>query len=139
MTKHGAESAQKLADEPITRFPASPREAGATPRDIAVWCGEIPDWGLVERHDIRKLERVFHVPDFRAALAFAQAVGDLSEAAGHHPAILIEWGRVTVTWWTLRMRGLHRNDFVMAARTDCLWETWTWESELPGERRLTAP
>jgi len=44
----------------------------------------------------------------------------LAEAEGHHPAMLTEWGRVTVTWWTHKIRGLHRNDFVMAAKTDRL-------------------
>jgi len=47
-------------------------------------------------------------------------VGALAEAEGHHPALLTEWGRVTVTWWTHKIRGLHRNDFIMAAKTDGL-------------------
>jgi 4a-hydroxytetrahydrobiopterin dehydratase len=47
-------------------------------------------------------------------------VGALAEADGHHPALLTEWGQVTVTWWTHKIRGLHRNDFVMAAKTDAL-------------------
>ena len=44
----------------------------------------------------------------------------LAEAEGHHPALLTEWGRVTVTWWTHKIRGLHRNDFIMAAKTEML-------------------
>jgi len=54
------------------------------------------------------------------ALAFTNRVGALAEAEGHHPALLTEWGRVTVTWWTHKIRGLHRNDFIMAAKTDGL-------------------
>jgi 4a-hydroxytetrahydrobiopterin dehydratase len=81
---------------------------------------EIPDWQIVEREGIRRLERVFSFPDFAGALAFTNRVGALAEEAGHHPALLTEWGRVTVTWWTHAIRGLHRNDFVMAARTDAL-------------------
>ena len=80
----------------------------------------IPDWRLVEREGIRRLERVFTFTDFAGALAFTNRVGALAEAEGHHPALLTEWGRVTVTWWTHAIRGLHRNDFVMAAKTDAL-------------------
>src|SRR5262249_11555034 len=55
------------------------------------------------------------------ALAFTNAIGELAEAEGHHPALLTEWGRTTVTWWTHKIKGLHRNDFVMAAKTDELY------------------
>ena len=69
---------------------------------------------------MRRLERAFTFSDFAAALAFTNRVGAAAEAEGHHPALLTEWGRVTVTWWTHAIRGLHRNDFVMAAKTDAL-------------------
>jgi 4a-hydroxytetrahydrobiopterin dehydratase len=83
---------------------------------------QVPEWELLERDGIPRLERVFRFPDFATALAFTNRVGELAEAEGHHPAILTEWGRVTVTWWTHKIRGLHRNDFIMAARTDALAE-----------------
>lgn len=116
-----------FASEPIAPYPR--RGSGASPQEIAVWCRAVPEWSVVERQEIHQLERVFHVPDFRAALAFSQQVGELAERSAHHPAIRVEWGRVTVTWWTLRTRGLHRNDVIMAARTDGLWEGWVWEGE----------
>ena len=81
---------------------------------------QIPQWKLLEREDIQRLERVFPFPDFAKALAFTNRVGALAEAEGHHPAILTEWGRVTVTLWTHKIRGLHRNDFIMAAKIDSL-------------------
>jgi 4a-hydroxytetrahydrobiopterin dehydratase len=81
---------------------------------------EVPEWTVVEREGIKRVERVFKFPDFVQALAFTNRVGELAETEGHHPALLTEWGRVTVTWWTHAIRGLHRNDFVMAARTDRL-------------------
>lgn len=89
-----------------------------TNEEIAELRLQVPDWRIVEREGIRRLERVFAFPDFAAALAFTKRVGALAEEEGHHPAILTEWGRVTVTWWTHKIRGLHRNDFVMAAKTD---------------------
>ena len=48
-------------------------------------------------------------------------IAELAEKEGHHPALLTEWGRTTVTWWTHKIKGLHRNDFVMAAKTDELF------------------
>jgi 4a-hydroxytetrahydrobiopterin dehydratase len=95
----------------------SPR---VTEAEIAELTREIPDWHLVERDGIARLERVFHVPSFADALAFSNRVGAIAEAEGHHPALLTEWGQVTVTWWTHKIRGLHRNDFIMAAKTDAL-------------------
>lgn len=94
-----------------------------TDEEIAELHPQVPDWTIVERDGVRRLERVFRFPDFRSALAFTNRVGELAEAEGHHPALLTEWGRVTVTWWTHKIRGLHRNDFVMAAKTDRLAQT----------------
>jgi 4a-hydroxytetrahydrobiopterin dehydratase len=95
----------------------SPR---VTEAEIAELKPEISDWQLLERDGIARLERVFHFPSFADALAFTNRVGALAEEEGHHPALLPEWGRVTVTWWTHQIRGLHRNDFIMAAKTDAL-------------------
>lgn len=95
----------------------SPR---VTEAEVADLKRQIPDWELVERDGIARLERTFHLPSFVDALAFTNRVGALAEDEGHHPALLTEWGRVTVTWWTHTIRGLHRNDFIMAAKTDAL-------------------
>ena len=82
---------------------------------------EVPDWQVEERDGIKRLERVFRFDDFRSALAFTNRVGEIAEAQGHHPALLTEWGRVTVTWWTHKIKGLHRNDFIMAAKSNDLY------------------
>ncbi len=89
-----------------------------TPEEVAALSPQIPDWELVEVDGVPRLVRAFRFPDFAAALAFTDLVGALAEAEGHHPALLTEWGRTTVSWWTHKIRGLHRNDFVMAAKTD---------------------
>jgi 4a-hydroxytetrahydrobiopterin dehydratase len=80
----------------------------------------IPEWTLAERDGIQRLERVFRFSNFAEALNFTNRVGAIAEDEGHHPAILTEWGRVTVTLWTHKIRGLHRNDFIMAAKLDAL-------------------
>jgi 4a-hydroxytetrahydrobiopterin dehydratase len=81
---------------------------------------EIPQWSVVERDGIARLERAFRFANFAEALAFTNRVGALAESVDHHPAITTEWGRVTVGWWTHTLGGLHRNDFIMAAKTDQL-------------------
>jgi 4a-hydroxytetrahydrobiopterin dehydratase len=95
-------------------------EPTVTEAEMAALRPQIPDWQVVERDGIPRLERVFSFPNFAQALAFTDRVGALAEAEGHHPALLTEWGRVTVTWWTHKIGGLHRNDFIMAAKTDRL-------------------
>jgi 4a-hydroxytetrahydrobiopterin dehydratase len=55
-------------------------------------------------------------------LEFTKKVGELAEEEGHHPALLTEWGRTTVTWWTHKIKGLHRDDFIMAAKTNELYQ-----------------
>jgi 4a-hydroxytetrahydrobiopterin dehydratase len=93
-------------------------EPTATEAEIAELHPQVPAWQIVERGGIKRLERTFAFRDFAQALAFTQQIGKIAEDEGHHPAILTEWGRVTVTWWTHKIRGLHRNDFIMAAKTD---------------------
>jgi 4a-hydroxytetrahydrobiopterin dehydratase len=105
-----------LKDESCTACrPDSPRVMGAQATALR---REIPEWNMVERDGIARLERAFDFANFVEALAFTNAIGALAEAAGHHPAITTEWGRATVAWWTHAIAGLHRNDFVMAAKTD---------------------
>lgn len=92
----------------------------ATPGERDAFLAAHPAWVVVEREGIPQLQRVFRFPDFRAALAFTVQVGELAEREHHHPALLTEWGRVTVRWWTHKIRDLHRNDLILAARTDAL-------------------
>lgn len=81
---------------------------------------EIPNWVWVVEDEIMKLRRTFQFSDFSSAIHFTNQVGLLAEQHGHHPAILTEWGKVTVTWWTHKIKGLHKTDFVMAAKTDLI-------------------
>jgi 4a-hydroxytetrahydrobiopterin dehydratase len=70
---------------------------------------------------ITQLTRSYRFTDFAQALAFTQAVGELAETHGHHPALLTEWGKVKVNWWTHKIHGVHENDVVMAAKTEQLF------------------
>lgn len=95
-------------------------EPTATDAEIALWQPMIPAWQIIERDNIKRLERAFKFKNFAQAITFTNKVAEIAEAEGHHPAILTEWGQVTVTWWTHKIKGLHRNDFIMAAKTDRL-------------------
>ena len=81
---------------------------------------QVPQWALIQDGNTVKLQRILTFKDFKAALDFTNEVAQLAEDEGHHPAILLEWGQVTVHWWTHKINGLHRNDFVMASKTDKL-------------------
>jgi 4a-hydroxytetrahydrobiopterin dehydratase len=79
---------------------------------------ELNGWKVYNKDNELRLEKGFKFGDFKQALEFTNQVGGIAEAENHHPALLTEWGRVTVAWWTHKIKGLHRNDFIMAAKTD---------------------
>ncbi len=76
-----------------------------------------PAWKIVDEHH---LVRVFKFPDFKSALAFVNKVGAVAEEQGHHPDILLGWGKVEITTWTHAVDGLTESDFVLAAKIDQL-------------------
>jgi 4a-hydroxytetrahydrobiopterin dehydratase len=86
--------------------------------EIEDYLPQVPEWKLEKQNGSYHIERSFRFPDFAAALEFTNAIGKLSEKEGHHPSVLTEWGRVTLRWWSHSIRGLHRNDFIMAARSE---------------------
>lgn len=78
----------------------------------------ISGWHIVSPDDLEQLQKSFKFPNFVKALSFTNKIGHIAEQHNHHPEILTEWGKVTITWWTHSVHGLHRNDFIMAAKTD---------------------
>ena len=94
--------------------PGSPRVSRGDADELLT---ALPGWEIVAVDGIDTLTAAFSFDTFRAALAFANRVGDLADAADHHPELVVEWGRTRVRWWTHTISGLHRNDFIMAART----------------------
>jgi len=86
--------------------------------DLRLLMPNIPDWSVIVVDGVMQLTREFQFKNFEQALVFTNQVGEIAEAEDHHPAILTEWGKVTVTWWSHKIRGLHKNDLIMAARTD---------------------
>src|SRR5262245_12784998 len=88
--------------------------------EIDQYYTQLQSWSVVEKDGIKRLEKSFEFKDFAGALAFTNMVGEIAEKEDHHPDILTEWGKVTVSWWTHKIKGLHKNDFIMAAKTDAI-------------------
>jgi 4a-hydroxytetrahydrobiopterin dehydratase len=97
-------------------------EPTVTEEELREFLPQVPEWSLIEREGVPRLERVYTFSNFASALAFTVGIGTLAESEAHHPALLTEWGRVTVHWWTHKIRGLHRNDFIMAAKSDRIYD-----------------
>lgn len=89
--------------------------------EIKTLLPQVAEWEVITEDGIMRLQRRFKFKNYVQALAFTNQVGALAEEQDHHPAILTEWGEVTVTWWTHIIHGLHQNDFVSAAKTDQIY------------------
>ncbi len=90
----------------------------ATEAEMKRYLPLIPEWKVIDDAGIHKLTRAYSFHNFESALAFTVLIGAVAEVEGHHPELLTEWGKVTVTWWTHKIKGLHVNDFIMAAKSD---------------------
>jgi 4a-hydroxytetrahydrobiopterin dehydratase len=95
-----------------------------TAEEIQEFLPEVADWQIITEDNIPKLDRLFKFNNFKDALAFTNAVGAAAEEEGHHPRLTTEWGKVAVTWWTHKIRNLHKNDFIMAAKTDAIYKKY---------------
>jgi 4a-hydroxytetrahydrobiopterin dehydratase len=89
-----------------------------TEKEISLLKEELSGWETHTKKGELHLEKSFQFKDFKQALAFTNRVAQLANEEDHHPALLTEWGKVTVTWWTHKIKGLHQNDFIMAAKTE---------------------
>ena len=92
-----------------------------TDAEIAELHPQVSEWELVTQDNLLRLQRVFKLKNYAKALEFTNKIAALAEEEDHHPLIILEWGRVTVTWWTHIIKGLHKNDYIMAAKTDHLF------------------
>ncbi len=106
---------EQLADKKCV-----PCRGGVPPlkgKDLEALHKVVPKWTVVDEHHIT---RAFSFPDFVQALAFVNRVGALAEEQGHHPDILLAWGKAEITLWTHKVNGLTESDFIMAAKIDRL-------------------
>ena len=93
-------------------------ESSLTEAAIADLMFHIPHWQTVTQDGVLRLQRTFKFKDYAQAVEFTNRIAAIAEEQDHHPLIVLEWGKVTVQWWTHVVKGLHKNDFIMAAKTD---------------------
>jgi 4a-hydroxytetrahydrobiopterin dehydratase len=95
-------------------------DAPKVPQDqIQILLSEINGWVLIEE-PINKIQKVFSFKSYKDSVDFSNKVASLADDEDHHPQIVLEWGKVTVIWWSHKIEGLHKNDFICAAKTDKL-------------------
>jgi len=87
-----------------------------TQEEAASYRGQAPDWDLID--EAKRIERTYRFKNFREAFAFVERTAALAEAQGHHPEIRFGWGYATISLHTKKIKGLHENDFIMAAKLD---------------------
>ena len=93
-----------------------------TDEEIPSLMSQIPLWDIIEENNIRKLTCLFKFSDYEQSLVFTNKVATLADEEDHHPQIILEWGKVKVIWWSHKIQGLHKNDFICAAKTDRLYK-----------------
>ena len=86
--------------------------------------GELDGWNVDLEHDEPRLFKQYRFKNFREAMAFSVQIAEIADQQDHHPSILVEWGKVSIWWWTHAIHGLHQNDFIMAAKTDLLYQAF---------------
>lgn len=107
------------ADKCVACRGGEPTLTEAEIEDLKIY---VPEWQVREVDGMDRLERTFKFKNFAEALAFTNKIGAIAEQEDHHPRIITEWGAVTLQWWTHKIGGLHKNDFIMAAKSDELFE-----------------
>jgi 4a-hydroxytetrahydrobiopterin dehydratase len=95
-------------------------EPKLTEDEIGALQPAVPEWQVIEVDNVPRLERTFKLKNFIEAMALTNKIAMTAEKEDHHPMIVTEWGKVKVAWWTHKIKGLHKNDFIMAAKTDQL-------------------
>ena len=109
---------------PLASKSCTPCRGGVPPlaaEQVTAHQHQTPEWGVFDEG--RRIERTFRFKNFATAFAFVQHVADLAEAEGHHPDISFGWGYVTVSLQTKKIKGLHENDFIIAAKLDRIADT----------------
>jgi len=109
-----------LASQECTACRADAPQVGEQEADTLL--EELPEWQMISVSGVPQLERTYKFRNFADALGFTNKVGVLAESLNHHPDISLGWGYVRLIWYTHAISGLHRNDFICAARSDQLYD-----------------
>jgi 4a-hydroxytetrahydrobiopterin dehydratase len=87
-----------------------------TQQEAAAYHAQAPDWALLD--DAGRIERTYRFKNFAEAFRFVERAAALAEAEGHHPDFGFGWGYARISLHTKKIKGLHENDFIIAAKLD---------------------
>ena len=104
-----------------TCIPCTKNTSALDERKVSQLMSQAPGYELLEIEGEKRISKLYPFKNFKTALSFTQALGEISEEQNHHPQIILEWAKVRVTWWTHTLRGLDTNDFIMAFKTEELF------------------
>ena len=85
--------------------------------EVSILINEIEGWDVID-DGVKKLKKEFSFSNYSDSVDFSNKVADMADKEDHHPQIILEWGKVTVIWWSHKIKGLHKNDFICAAKTN---------------------
>ena len=94
-----------------------------SPVEIESLMVSFTEWQLVEVDGIQQIQATFKTQNFENSVAFTNLLAQVSDHENHHPRIILEYSSVTVEWWSHSIKGLHKNDFIMAAKTEDIYQT----------------
>ena len=83
---------------------------------------QLSSWNINDDEGFKRLVSSYAFLSYEDSVAFANNVAQLAEQEDHHPEIVLEWGKVTVSWWSHKIKGLHMNDFICASKTDLIFK-----------------
>lgn len=106
-----------------TCIPCNAKTPQLTPLKISELLENVPSYELHEVDDMQRISKTYKFKNFKLALSFTKALGEICEEENHHPQIILEWGKVKVSWWTHSIAGLDTNDFIMALKSEKLFES----------------
>ena len=93
----------------------------ASEPEIKSYMAQVQGWEIINDEGIQKLSQTFTTQNYTRSMSFTNEVAKLAESINHHPQMVVEYGSVTVVWWSHKIKGLHKNDFIMAAKTSELF------------------
>jgi len=91
-------------------------------KDQASLLKDLESW-RIDNSGMKKLVKEFKFRDYQDAVKFLNLIADLAQSEDHHPKITLEWGLVTLEWWSHKIKGLHMNDFICAAKSDEMFKS----------------
>ena len=89
--------------------------------EITDLLNDIDTWDLITE-PVKQLKKEFNFPDYKSSLAFVNTIAAMADQEDHHPLMTLEWGKVTILWWSHKIEGLHKNDFICASKTESLYK-----------------